>query len=113
VNPNTQTKLNINVQEPYFSFIKNGQKTVEGRLAKDKFKSLIKGDIITINDQLDKKVDYVNIYNTFEDILIMEGVINTIPDAKVLKDAVGVYYKFFSKDDENKFKVCAIKLSDI
>jgi ASC-1-like (ASCH) protein len=113
MNSNTQVKLNINVQEPYFSLIANGKKTVEGRLAKDKFKSLNKGDIITINDQLNKKVDYVNIYNSFEDMLIMEGVLNTIPDAKILEDAVNVYYKFFTKEDENQFKVAAIKISDL
>ncbi len=113
MNSNTQTTLNINVQEPYFSLIASGKKTIEGRLAKDKFKSLNSEDIITINDYLTKRVDYVNIYDSFEDMLIMEGVINTIPDAKTLKDAVNVYYKFFTQEDEKIFKVCAIKISDI
>jgi hypothetical protein len=33
--------ISINVQEPYYSFILNGKKTVEGRLNKGKFASII------------------------------------------------------------------------
>lgn len=41
-------KISINVQEPYYSFIINGQKTVEGRLNKGKFLSIQKGDVLVL-----------------------------------------------------------------
>ena len=102
--------LEINVQEPYFSFIKNGQKTVEGRLAKEKFTTLNTGDTLIINGELKKVVVEVSIYPTFSDMIIMEGVKNVIPDAKTLEEAVNAYYKFFTQEDEKKLGVCAIKL---
>lgn len=102
--------LEINVQEPYFSFIKNGQKTVEGRLAKEKFTALKNGDFLLINGELKKEVVEVSIYKTFSDMIIMEGVKNVIPDAGGLEEAVNAYYKFFTKEDESSLGVCAIKI---
>ncbi len=105
-----QNTLNINVQEPYFSFIKDGQKTVEGRLAKEKFTSLKVGDFLMINEEVKKEIVGVYIYPTFSDMIIMEGVKNVIPDAKDLDEAVGAYYKFFTPEDEQSLGVCAIKI---
>jgi len=42
--------IDFNVQEPYLSFIKSGQKTIEGRLNKGKFVSLEVGDILTLSN---------------------------------------------------------------
>ncbi len=102
--------LSINVQEPYFSFIKNGQKTVEGRLAKEKFTSLKVGDFLLINEELKKEIVAVSVYPTFREMIIMEGVKNVIPDAKNLDEAVNAYYKFFSPEDEQTMGVCAVKI---
>lgn len=41
-------KLELDVQQPYLDLIKNGKKIVEGRLGKDKYLSLVKGDLIKI-----------------------------------------------------------------
>ncbi|NJS41733.1 hypothetical protein HC766_05340 [Candidatus Gracilibacteria bacterium] len=43
-----QNILEINVQEPYLSFIRDGVKTVEGRLNKGKFKEIQVGDVLII-----------------------------------------------------------------
>lgn len=103
------THLEINVQEPYFEHINSGLKTVEGRLAKNKFKNLKEGDKILINNVLEKEVLEVNIYKSFEEMIISEGLENVIPDAKDIAQAVLVYYKFYKKADEVKFGVCAVK----
>ena len=44
---------NINVQEPWFTLIKKGIKTVEGRLNKGKFCNLKINDTITWNNSSD------------------------------------------------------------
>lgn len=105
-----QKTLEINVQEPYFSFIKNGQKTVEGRLAKEKFTSLKIGDFLLVNEELKKEIVEVSVYKTFRDMIIMEGVKNVIPDAQNLDEAVSAYYKFYTPEDEKAMGVCAIKI---
>jgi ASC-1-like (ASCH) protein len=100
-------KLNLHVQEPYYSQIKNGTKTVEGRLGKSKYFELVEGDVIQINDLLVKVVK-VTKYSTFKEMLIVEGIKNVIPDAQDLESAINVYYEFYTKEEELKFGVAAI-----
>jgi ASC-1-like (ASCH) protein len=104
------TKHHINVQEPYAEFIKNNKKNIEGRLAKEKFVSIKSGDVLVINNTIEKTVMEVSIYHSFEEMIIMEGVKNVIPDARNLKEAVNAYYKFYSPEDEAAIGVCAIKM---
>ena len=101
--------IDIHVQEPYYSSIELRKKNVEGRLAKGRFKNIKEGDYILINNTMRREVARIAIYPTFRDMLIMEGVLNTIPDAKTLDEAEAVYYKFYSLSDEKEFSVCAIK----
>lgn len=101
--------LKINVQEPYFSFLKNGQKIVEGRLGKEKWFEYNKGDILLVNNELKLEITDIIKYKSFEEMLMTEGVKNTIPDKDTIPEAVDVYYKFYSKENEQKFGVVAIK----
>lgn len=103
--------IEINVQEPYYSFILNGQKIVEGRLNKGKFKDIEVGDEIVINQESRFKVLAKNIYLSFREMIEKEGVENVVPDAKSIEDAINAYYKFYSKEDEQEFGVVAIGLS--
>lgn len=106
---NITYRLELDVQEPYLSFIKSGKKTVEGRLGKDKYLDLKQGDLIKIND-IEVEVEDVVHYLSFKDMLIMEGIKNVIPDAGDLESAVKVYYKFYRKEDEEKFGVVGISI---
>lgn len=106
---NSKYKLEIDVQEPYLSFIRSGKKVVEGRLGKDKYLNLQKGDLIKIND-LEAEVLEITKYASFKDMLTKEGIENVIPDAKDIESAVNVYYKFYSKEDEKIFGVVGISM---
>jgi len=104
-------KLELDVQEPFLSFIKSGKKKVEGRLAKEKYLNLENGDLIKIND-VGVRIKGVTKYQSFEEMLIMEGVKNVIPNAKNLDEAVSVYYKFYSREDEKYFGVVGIAIKN-
>jgi ASC-1-like (ASCH) protein len=107
-------KISINVQEPYYSFIINGQKNVEGRLNKGKFASIEKGDILILVPGNEKfKVIHKNIYKSFHDMIKLEGIKNIIPDKTTIDEAVNVYYNFYTKKEERKFGVVAIKIERI
>ncbi|MGI5826089.1 MAG: ASCH domain-containing protein [Patescibacteria group bacterium] len=106
---NNKYKLILDVQEPYLGYIKSGKKVVEGRLGKQKYLDLQKGDIIKINN-LEIEVLGVTKYSGFKEMLIMEGVKNVVPDAKDLEEAVNVYYKFYTKQDESQYGVAAISI---
>jgi len=105
------TAIKINVQEPYYSYILKGEKTVEGRLNKGKFASLRAGDILAVGpNEICFKVIYKKIYKSFREMIKKEGIKNVIPDKKTIKEATEVYYKFFTPEEEKTFKVLAIKI---
>ena len=105
------TKIKINMQEPYKTFVLKGIKTVEGRLNKGKFARIKIGDVIEIETE-DIKFDVIekNVYSSFREMLKVEGIENVISDKDNIDDAVNVYYRFYTKAQEKKFKVVAIKL---
>jgi ASC-1-like (ASCH) protein len=107
-------KISINVQEPYYSFIINGQKIVEGRLNKGKFASIQKGDILVLApENIEFNVVEKNIYKSFIAMIESEGVENVIPDKTSIEEATNVYYKFYTKEQEKEFGVAAIKIKRI
>jgi ASC-1-like (ASCH) protein len=107
-------KISINVQEPYYSFIINGQKIVEGRLNKGKFASIQKGDILVLApENIECNVVEKNIYKSFIAMIESEGVENVIPDKTSIEEATNVYYKFYTKEQEKEFGVAAIKIKRI
>ncbi len=109
---NTIKKYNLNVQEPYLSYILKGIKTVEGRLNKGKFKNMKIEDILNISNTHFKIVGIAD-YISFYDMVRTEGVKNVIPDKDTAEDAAKVYYKFFTKEQEQNFGVRAIRIKPV
>jgi len=103
--------ISINVQEPYYTFILSGEKIVEGRLNKGKFSDIEIGDVLELEPEKNKfEVIDKNIYKNFKEMIKREGIENVIPDKNNIEDAVNVYYRFYTKEQENKFGVVAIKI---
>lgn len=104
------------VSEPWFSLIKIGKKTVEGRLGKNEFAEMKEGDIITfINKQMPferqfhVKITQINNYNTFREYLSTEGLDKSLPGIDTIEQGVEVYYQYY-KADEGKYPVRAIHM---
>lgn len=101
----------FNVREPYFSFIRNGLKTKEGRGGKSRLVLDTEiGEIVQFFDGekafeaaiVDKKS-----YSTIEEMLRKEGFKDMIPDAESFEAAVAVY-KGFNWNESDGF--CAVHL---
>ena len=106
--------ISLDIQEPYLSFILKGQKTVEGRLNKGKFRNLMIGDRLSIGpDEKIFIVKQISYYDSFRDMLAGQGIKNVIPDKNTIKDAEAVYYKFYTKEQEKEFGILAITLSRV
>ncbi len=97
-----------NKQEPYFSYILSGKKTVEGRLNKGKFLEMQVGDILKVNGSAEFIIIGKNVYTSFKEMIESEGLKNVIPDAVDVDEAVSVYRQFYSVEDELKYGVVAI-----
>jgi ASC-1-like (ASCH) protein len=100
----------VKVKEPYFTYIKNGTKKVEGRLNKGEFLEMRVGDLILTNGILMLEILNISIYKTFREMIQQEGIKNVIPDANSLDEAESVYYNFYTKTEEEKFGVIAIQI---
>ncbi len=101
----------INVSEPWFSYIKNGQKKIEGRLNKGVFSTLQKGETIKfVNGDKNVKVKILKIvkYNSFEEYLSLEGLKRTLPKIKSIDEGCSIYYQYYTKEQEKEFKILAI-----
>jgi ASC-1-like (ASCH) protein len=106
----------MNVQQPWFNLMKQGKKTVEGRLNRGKFKSLQIGDIIEwTNKQHTFKLKIVGIrkYKTFKEMLEKEGLNQVLPIKDNIIDGVAVYRQFYLEKDEMENGVLAIEFNKI
>jgi ASC-1-like (ASCH) protein len=103
--------IEINVKDPWFTFIKNGCKKIEGRLNKGKFALLKKGEIIKFNNNnnyVTCRIIKIKKYISFKEYLSQEGLKRTLPGIKTIEDGVNEYYKFYNEEDEYKYNILAI-----
>jgi len=106
----------ISVQEPYFSYIKNKRKTIEGRLNTGKFSSFKKGELLKIindNEYVTVKIRKLKKYSSFVEYLSLEGLMRTLPNIYTIKDGVNIYRQFYSRENEKKYGVLAIYMKRI
>lgn len=107
----------MHVQEPWFTHIKEGRKSIEGRLNKGRFANLKKNQIVIWKNG-DKKiktkiVDIFN-YKTFRQMIEQEGLKHSLPGIDTVDNGVNnVYMKFYTPEKEAEFGVLAIKVEVI
>eukprot|EP00898_Chlorokybus_atmophyticus_P004784 jgi/Chlat1/5306/Chrsp35S05251 len=94
------TALRMNVQEPYFSLLSDGSKSVEGRCAASPYRSLATGDQLLVNNSLMLHIQAVKLYKSFHDMLQAEGLTR-----------VAVYRKFYDEAIEASWGVAAIHVA--
>ena len=104
-------KYSFDVQEPYKTFLINWKKIVEWRLNKWKFKKIQKWDILYLETWEEFEIVDKNYYKSFYEMMGKEWLENVLPDKNDIQEWIeSVYYKFYSKELEEKYGVCAIKL---
>ena len=107
------------LSEPWFTLIKLGLKTVEGRLNKGDFGKMNIGDTITFYNEdfeyreVTVKITKINNYKTFEKYLKKETLTNCLPGFYRISDGLKVYYKYFSIEDEKEYEIKAFHLDFI
>ena len=100
----------------YFDKIKNGQKIYDIRLNDDKRKAISVGDTIVFKKQpylaQSVKTTVVDLlhFNSFKEMLSCLPFNQIGFECCSMADAIKVFGKFYSHEDETKFGVLAIKL---
>lgn len=116
---NTVNDYTIKVVDKWYKLIENNDKKIEGRLNKDKYKNFKCGDIIEIvnnddnNDRIFRIISRIANYNTFEEYLINEKLENCLPTIDTIEDGINVYRQFYKNEDEQKYGIIAIELTNV
>jgi ASC-1-like (ASCH) protein len=104
------------LSEPWFSLINLGLKTVEGRLNKGDFSQMKIGETIEWKNDDFKERSFISKivakreYKSFKDYLETEGLNKCLPGIPSLEHGLSVYYKYFTKEDEEKYGIVAISI---
>jgi ASC-1-like (ASCH) protein len=101
--------------EPYFTFLKEGQKTIEGRINKGWYRTVKPGDHIIVynekeTDSVKTVVTNVRKYTSIREMLEVENIKRLLPDIQTIEEGLKVYYRFYTEDQEKEFGMIAIEV---
>lgn len=107
-------KPSLFVRDPWYKYIKNGTKTVEGRRGQlDKYRSWV-GKVITIrgpeDDSTDVRVTSCKVYFDLEEYIKEEGIANVAPHLNTVEEVVHAYNEFYSSESIKKEGICALRI---
>ena len=98
------------LSEPYFSYVKIGLKTVEGRLFKDYWSTLSIGDKIefyNLDESIKVEVTNIILVNSFEKLYEIYG--DQLIPVSTKDKVISLYDKIYG-DQQNKYKVVGIEM---
>ena len=104
--------------ESYFTFVKNGKKTIEGRIKKGWYKHINLGDHIIIynkeeTDNIEVLVKDVRTYFSFKEMLETEPLAKILPDAESVDHGIKIYKQFYDSKQEKQFEVIALEIERV
>ncbi|XP_059452807.1 uncharacterized protein LOC132183375 isoform X2 [Corylus avellana] len=103
----------LHVQEPFFSQLKDGQKTIEGRCAVGDYNRIGSGSLILFNRCVVFEVQDVRRYASFSDMLGAETLAKVLPGVETIEEGVQIYRKFYTEEKERLSGVLAIFVSKV
>ncbi|CAI9777052.1 unnamed protein product [Fraxinus pennsylvanica] len=98
----------LHVQEPFFSQLNDGLKTIEGRCAFGHYKQIKSGDILLFNKCVMLQVQDIHQYASFREMLEAESLAKVLPGVENIEEGVQVYRNFYSEEKERLNGVIAI-----
>jgi ASC-1-like (ASCH) protein len=101
--------------EPYFTYLKNGQKTIEGRMRKGWYCNVQPGDEIEVlnedeSDKVEVMVKRVTPYPSIREMFTQEPIKKLLPEVESIEEGIEVYRKFYTPEQEQEFGMVAIEV---
>ncbi len=87
----------VNIEPKYFQQICSGDKTVEGRVAKEKFAALRVGqclEFVSEGKRIHTQILEIKKFKNFQQLLQYFGLKNCLPDVDSLGEALALYRSF-------------------
>lgn len=102
------------VDKVVFDAIKNGQKSIETRVATDKYRKIKTGDVLVFvcgDEKLEELVKGVSIYRSIDEMVRVINFKNIMPFVDSVDEMKRVYFSFPNyKEKIEKFGLVALKL---
>ena len=112
----------IGIESTLVESIKSGEKTLEARLGKPRFLRIKEDDIISIREDfwyqdkileslphaLHVKITQVLYFESFKELFDTMDFQSAIPSAKTVDEAIAVYRKFYTSEEERELGVVAL-----
>lgn len=106
--------LPIHIDDPWFGYIKEGRKTVEGKIAKGKALKMIVGCNLEISGNsgavIRAQVTAVRRYGSFREYLSTEGLETTLPGITSINEGLAVYHKYYAPGIDAQLGVLAVEM---
>ncbi|XP_057807676.1 uncharacterized protein LOC131022230 isoform X2 [Salvia miltiorrhiza] len=103
-----EVNFELHVQEPFFSLLSDGVKTIEGRCAVGDYKRIRAGHVLLVNKCLTLQVQDVRKYSSFCEMLEVESLASVLPGVTNIEEGVQTYRNFYSEEKERSNGVLAI-----
>ncbi|KAG9444659.1 hypothetical protein H6P81_015999 [Aristolochia fimbriata] len=104
-------EFELHVQEPFFTQLREGLKTVEGRCAVGNYNRIAQGDLLLLNKCLLLEVQCVGHYSSFSELLKTEGLAKVLPGIETVDEGIQVYRNFYTEEKEKTNGVRGISVS--
>lgn len=103
------------VKDPWFTYIKEGRKTIEGRLNRGRAKRMKKNDKLVLINRKTKKRVKVSVmatrkYDSIKAMIEKEGLEKVLPETRTVEEGVAIYREFYPEEKEKEFGVIAIEV---
>ncbi|KAI3470331.1 hypothetical protein Pfo_026994 [Paulownia fortunei] len=103
-----EVDFELHVQEPFFSQLNDGLKTIEGRCAVGDYKRIKCGHLLLFNKCLTLQVQDIRQYASFHEMLEAESLAKVLPGVSSIEEGVQIYRNFYSEEKERSNGVLAI-----
>ena len=103
----------LHCQDPWYSLIKSGKKTVEGRKNLPKYASWRPGDTLVFElhgDEFETCIVAIRHYKSLEDYLKAETVERVLPRISETSDAIKVYLQWSTREEIQQLGFLAIEV---
>lgn len=104
----------LHCQNPWFSFIRDSQKTVEGRKNLPKFRTWRPDDHVIFqcnNEEFSTRIVALRSYKNLSDYLNAEGFQRVLPGVKRLDEAMRIYLQWSTEEEIAKCGFLAIEVT--
>lgn len=103
----------LHCQDPWFSLIESGKKSIEGRKNLPQFQSLNAGDIIIFylgTKSFKTRIRDIRYYNSLENYLLTETLQRTLPGIKSLEEGIQIYLQWSTQKEIETLGFLAIEV---